>query len=69
VTPLLKVITLVWFFGWGFLLVKFPLQAYRILSFGRTPNPLQLKREKALGYMALAFGCFFGLVLIFGILR
>lgn len=68
-TPLLKAITLVWFFGWGFLLVKFPLQAYRILSFGRTPNPLQLKRERALGYMALAFGFLFDLVLIFGILQ
>ena len=67
--PYIKVIALVWFFGWGFLLLKFPVLAYRILSFGRTPNPLQLKREKALGNMALAFGCLFVIELISGIVR
>jgi hypothetical protein len=67
--PYIKVIALVWFFGWGFLLLKFPVLAYRILSFGRTPNPLQLGREKMIGYMALAFGCLFAIEIVFGIVR
>jgi hypothetical protein len=69
VALLIKVVILVWFFGWGFLLLKFPLEAYRILSFGRTPNPHLLKREKALGYMALTFGCLFVIEIILGMIR
>jgi|HubBroStandDraft_6_1064221.scaffolds.fasta_scaffold93348_3 hypothetical protein len=62
-------IVLVWFFGWGFLLLKFPTQCYRILSLGKTANAKQLKRAVFMGYMGLLFGCLFLFELAFGLVH
>jgi hypothetical protein len=58
-------IILVWFFGWGFLLLKFP----SIASWGKTPNAKQIKRAVFVGYMGLFFGCLFLLELAFGLVH
>jgi hypothetical protein len=60
-------VILVWFFGWGFLLLKFPARCYRIGSRSKTPNAKQLKRAVFVGYMGLFFGCLFLLELAFGL--
>jgi len=62
------IISLIWFFGWGFFLVKFPVQSYRVLSWGRTPTPRNLKIAKIVGYMGLFFGCLLSLEMAFGLL-
>jgi hypothetical protein len=64
-----SLIALVWFFGWGFLLLKFPRQIYRILSFGREPNARNFKNAKIVGYMGLGFGALLLLENIFGLLH
>jgi hypothetical protein len=53
----------------GFLILQFPVQCFRLLSWGRYPTPKQLRREKFVGYMALGFGILFLLELAFGIIR
>jgi len=50
------VFLLVWFFGWAFLSLKYPVQSFRFLSGGRTPTPKNLKAAKVVGYMGLLFG-------------
>ena len=62
-------IILVWFFGLGFLLLKFPAQCYRVLSWGKTPNAKQLKRAVVVGYMGLFFGCLFLIELALGLVH
>lgn len=62
-------ILLTWFFGWGFLLLKFPTQTFRIMSWGRVPSAKQLKLALFVGYMALFFGCLFLLELAFGVVH
>ena len=57
---------LVWFFGWGFLLLKFPKHCYRFLSWGKVPNEKQLKRAVFVGYMGLFFGCLLLVEFAFG---
>jgi len=37
-------------------MLKFPIKTFRFLSFGRTPDAKQLKIQKVVGYMAVAFG-------------
>jgi hypothetical protein len=69
VNPYFKIIVLVWFFGWGLLFLLAPLPAYRFLSLGRTPSSKQLKYEKWLGIMVLAFGVVFVIELVFGLVR
>lgn len=64
-----EILILIWFLGWGFVILRFPVQCYRILSLGRYPTPVQLKREKFVGYMALAFGAVFIVELVFGMIR
>jgi hypothetical protein len=49
------IVILVWFFGWGFLLLKFPAHRYRIGSRSKTPNAKQLKRAVFVGYMGPVF--------------
>ena len=66
---LFYVVALVWFFGWGFLLLKYPVQSYRVLSWGRTPKPKQLKVARFVGYMGVGFGCLLLVELTFGIVR
>lgn len=61
------IVILVWFFGWGFLLLKFPAHRYRIGSRSKTPNAKQLKRAVFVGYMGLFFVCMFLLELAFGL--
>ena len=67
--PIYKVIALVWFFGWGLLFLVAPVPVYRFLSWGRTPSSQQIKYEKLLGIMALAFGLVFVIELVFGVVR
>jgi hypothetical protein len=62
-------IVLGWFLGWGFLLLKFPAQCYRVLSWGKTPNANQLKRAVFVGYMGLFFACLFLVELAFGLIH
>lgn len=63
------ILILVWFFGWGLLLLKFPTQCYRFLSWGRKPTAKQLKVAKFVGYMGLGFGCLFFIEIVFGIVH
>ena len=58
---------LVWFFGWGLLLVKFPAQCCRIASWGKVPNARQLKRAVFVGYLGLFSGCLFLVELALGL--
>lgn len=64
-----RAIVLVWLFGWGFLLLKFPIQCYRLLALGRRPIPVQLKRVRVVGYIGLIFGSIFLLELALGIIH
>jgi hypothetical protein len=49
---------MLWFFGWAFLLLKFPSQSFRVMTLGtRTASPKDLKVAKIVGYMGLFFGC------------
>jgi len=63
------VIMLVWFFGWGFLLLKFPRQCHRILSLGKEPSPRNLKLARIAGYMGLCFGALLFVELALGALK
>ena len=62
----LHIVILVWFFGCGFLLLKFPAQCYRALAWGKSPDAKQLKRAQFVGYLGLFFGCLFLLELAAG---
>jgi len=64
-----KIVVLVWFFGWGFAILRFPVQCFRWLSWGRNPTPKQMKRERVVGFVALGFGVLLLLELAFGIVR
>jgi len=59
---------LVWFFGWGFLLLRFPVQCYRVLSLGKVPTVKQIRRATLVGYMAMFFGCLILLEIAVGLL-
>jgi hypothetical protein len=63
------VVVLVWFFGWGFLLLKYPVLSCRVLGWGRAPTPKQLKIARFVGYMGVAFGCLFLVEMAFGLVR
>ena len=60
---------LVWFFGWGILLLKFPRQCHRLLSLGKEPSPKHLKLARIVGYMGLFFGTLLLVELAFGIVK
>lgn len=62
-------ISLVWFFGWGFLLLKFTVQSCRIMSWGKIPNQKQLKRARCVGYMSLFFGSLLLLQIALGLVH
>ena len=55
-------IGLLWFFGWGLLLIRYPAQTIRVVAWGRMPTEPQVKRAKFIGYKGLFFGC---LLLVF----
>jgi hypothetical protein len=68
-TPLaFKIIGLIWFYGWGFMLLKYPNQAFRMLSWGLIPDQRTrfLQRSKVAGYFGLVFGTLFLIEWIFG---
>jgi hypothetical protein len=65
----IKILILTWFFGWGFLLLKFPIGCCRLLSLGREPTPGQLRIAKIVGYLGVAFGCLFLAAVAFGIVH
>ncbi|HEY2819715.1 MAG TPA: hypothetical protein VGJ06_01635 [Candidatus Acidoferrum sp.] len=67
--PYFKIVVLVWFFGWGLSFLLAPVPVYRFLSWGRTPTGKQLKIEKWLGILALAFGLVFVIELVLGLVR
>jgi hypothetical protein len=48
-------VALVWFLGWGVLLLRFPTASFRVLSWGRRPTPKNLKTARVVGYMGVAF--------------
>jgi hypothetical protein len=60
-------ILLVWFFGWGSLLLKFPRQCHRVLSLGKEPSPKHLKLARIVGYMGIFFGVLLVIELALGI--
>jgi hypothetical protein len=62
------VIALAWIFGWGFLLLKFPRQCFRVLAWGRQPTQRNLKIAKIVGYMGLGFGTLLLIEIAFGLL-
>jgi hypothetical protein len=47
---------LIWLLGWGFLVLRFPVQSLRVLAWGRKPRPRQLRLACVVGYMGLGFG-------------
>jgi hypothetical protein len=56
--PPLAIIGLVWFFGWAFLLLKFPNQSFRFMTFGkRIPTTRELRVARVVGYIAVVSGC------------
>jgi len=63
------VVALVWLFGWGFLLLKFPVECYRFLGRGRNPTPNKLKVVKVVAYIGLFSGSCLLLELAFGLVR
>jgi hypothetical protein len=62
-----NVIGFFWFFGWGFLLLKFPHQCYRAFAWGREPKPSNLKMAKVVGYMGLGGGTLLLMEMVFGV--
>ena len=60
---------LFWFFGWAFFLLRFPVQSFRAISWGRTPTARNLRIAKIVGYMGLFFGCLLAVEMAFGLLR
>jgi len=68
-SPYFRGFILLWFFVWGFSLLKFPAQCYRILSWGKAPDERQEKRAKFVGYIAFSFGALFVIELVFGFLN
>jgi hypothetical protein len=69
VPAVFKVLALAWLLGWGFVLLRFPIQCYRLFALGRPPTPQQLKRVRIVGYIGLIFGSIFLLELALGIIR
>ena len=49
-------VALIWFVGGGFLVLRFPMQSFRALAWGRRPTPRQPKLARVVGYMGLGFG-------------
>ena len=68
-SPAFVVIMLVWFFGWGFLLLKSPRLCYRTLCLGKEPSPKSLKLASVVGCMGIFFGVLLLVELAFGILK
>ncbi len=62
-------IMLVWFFGWGILLLRYPARSYTLLARGRRPTVNQLKIAKTVGYMGVIFGCLLLVEIVLGILH
>ena len=60
---------LIWFFGWGFALLKFPREFHRLLSLGKEPTPRNLKLARIVGYMGLSFGMLLLIEFAFGLLK
>ena len=60
---------LVWFYGWGFLLLRFPNQCYRVMSRRKEPSPSNLKTAKVVGYMGLFFGTLLIIELALGVVK
>ena len=63
------IVMLIWFFGWAFFLLRFPIQSYWTLSWRCTPTSRNLKIAKIVGYMGLFFGCLLTLEMVLGLLR
>jgi hypothetical protein len=68
-TRLFKVVILIWFLGWGFMLTRFPVRGYRVLARGRTPTDRQLKLTKFVGYIGLVSGGIYLMEIILGVVR
>jgi len=47
---------LIWLLGGGSLVLRFPVQCFRVLAWGRRPTLRQLTLTRVVGYMGLAFG-------------
>jgi hypothetical protein len=60
---------LAWFFGWGFLLLRHPLAAHKILSLGGNPDDKQLRAAKVVGWMGIVGGSILLLDLVFRLIR
>lgn len=68
-TPrVVHVVALMWFFGWGVFLLRFPAQCYRLLAWGRQPTAKQIKTARIVGYLGLVFGGVLFIELAFGVL-
>ena len=63
------VFIMVWFFGSGLLLLKFPAQCCRLRSWGKAPDEKQVRRTVIVGYIALFFGCIFLIEIVFGFVK
>ena len=50
------VICHLWFFGWGFLLLRFPDAAFRVFALGKKANARQLRSMRGVGVIALTAG-------------
>ena len=59
----------VWFLGWGFLLLKFPRQTCRLLAMGKEPSAWNLKIARIVAYIGLVGGVLLLIELAAGILK
>ena len=69
VSPYFAGFILAWFFAWGFLLLKFPAQCHRVMSWGKPLDERQARRIKVIAYVALVFAGMFAVEIAFGLVR
>jgi hypothetical protein len=71
VERLFSIVALVWFFGGALCLLAFPVQFIRFASLGRRPSltPIQLRKARIVGCVALLLGAIIVLEFVFGLIR
>ena len=63
------IVGLVWFFGWGISLLRWPVTSSRVLAWGKQPTTKRLKMAKIVGYMGIVFGFVVLIELIVGLFQ
>ena len=66
---IVNLIAIAWLLGWGFALLKFPERSYRILNWGKSPTPAQLKTIRVVAYAGLGCGALYLVAFVIGLVR